>query len=117
MAAPQRFDNYEQFFAFYVRQHSSRGNRMLHALGTTAGLLVATILLMKGYAWWALLGLPVAYAFAWTGHLAVEGNKPATFGHPLWSFISDFRMLALMLSGRLGRYLPEQRIGEDLGKG
>jgi hypothetical protein len=31
----------------------------------------------------------------------VEGNKPATFGHPWWSFISDFRMLWLMVTGGL----------------
>ncbi|HET9183271.1 MAG TPA: DUF962 domain-containing protein [Candidatus Angelobacter sp.] len=39
--------------------------------------------------------------FAWTGHFLIEGNKPATFGHPFWSFICDFRMLALMATGTL----------------
>ncbi len=43
----------------------------------------------------------VSYAFAWTGHFLIEGNKPATFGHPFWSFISDFKMLGLMATGKL----------------
>lgn len=101
----RQFASYEEFFAFYVLQHSSLGNRILHAIGTSSGLIIAIAALSMGYGWWALLGLPVAYTFAWIGHFVVEGNKPATFGHPVWSFISDFRMLALMLTGRLGRYL------------
>ena len=43
----------------------------------------------------------VGYGAAWVGHFFVEHNRPATFQHPLWSFRGDYKMLALMLTGRL----------------
>jgi hypothetical protein len=100
-----QFASYDDFFVFYLRQHSSPANRALHACGTLLGLAVLIGAIATGHYWFALLWIPIGYGFAWFGHLVVEGNKPATWGHPWWSFISDFRMLALMFTGRLGGWL------------
>jgi len=97
----QSFADYEEFFTFYLGEHSDPRNRAMHAAGTVLGLCTLIIPFAIGRPWYALLWPVVAYGFAWTGHFLIEGNKPATFGHPFWSFISDFRMLGLMLTGRL----------------
>lgn len=96
-----RFTSYDEFFTFYLREHKSPRNRLMHAAGTVLGLCTLIVPFVVGHPWYALLWPVVAYSFAWTGHLLIEGNKPATFGHPFWSFISDFRMLALMATGTL----------------
>jgi hypothetical protein len=101
------FSNYDEFFAFYLTQHSDRVNRILHACGTILSIAFAIAMIYTGHAWWALAWPLIAYSFAWFGHFVVEGNKPATFGHPWWSFISDFRMLWLMLTGNLPKSAAE----------
>lgn len=112
--AEQRFSSYDEFFSFYLQQHSEPGNRLLHACGTILGFAVFLwALLFSQHHWLAWLWLPIGYGFAWTGHFLIEGNKPATFGHPWWSFISDFRMLGLMLTGRLNRRLGQRAAGKS----
>src|SRR5262245_17148563 len=95
-----RFASFAEFWPYYVRQHASPACRRLHFVGTTAvvGVLIAAAI----YSWWLLLLAPVVgYAFAWIGHFAFEHNTPATFGHPLWSLAADWKMWALMLTGRM----------------
>jgi len=108
----RRFDSYNEFFAFYVQQHSRRSNRLMHAAGTMLGIAVAITAFALGHPWYALLWLPVAYGFAWTGHFLLEKNTPATFGHPFWSFISDFRMLFLMATGKLAPWLEKETVAK-----
>jgi hypothetical protein len=102
-----QFRNYDEFFVFYLQQHRSPGNRALHVTGTALGILTVIAAVALHHPWWALLWLPIAYGCAWTGHFLLEKNKPATFGYPFWSFISDFRMLWLMLTGQLGKWLTK----------
>ena len=96
---------YPEFWRRYLAAHRDPRTRTLHYLGTT--LAVAALLAAAATRDWRwLVAAPVAgYAFAWTGHLVFERNRPETFGHPLWSLASDFRMLGLFLCGRLGNEL------------
>lgn len=41
------------------------------------------------------------YGFAWFAHYFVEKNRPATFTHPLWSLLGDFKMFGLMCAGKM----------------
>lgn len=105
MSQATEFSSYEEFFDFYLQQHQNSTNRALHATGTALGLGVIAGALIARKPRYALLFFPVGYGLAWAGHFLVERNKPATFGHPLWSLISDFRMLGLMVSGKLDERL------------
>jgi hypothetical protein len=96
---------YPEFWRRYLAAHTDRRTRGLHYFGTTAGL-AALVLAVAGRDWRWLIAAPVVgYGSAWLGHLAFEHNKPETFGHPGWSLVSDFRMLGLFLTGRLGTEL------------
>ena len=101
---------YEEFWPVYLRAHSKEGTRVLHAIGTFAGsgLFIGGVALMR---WdWLLASVAAAYGFAWGAHFLIEGNRPATFGHPLWSFYSDLRMIFLMMTGTLDAELEKAGI-------
>jgi len=96
----QPLETYEQFWPYYLREHSRPGCRALHYFGTVCGM-AAVVLAVIVSPWFLLVALAVGYGPAWIGHFVVEKNKPATFGHPLWSLVSDYRMFGLALIGRL----------------
>lgn len=112
--AERKFSGYNEFFLFYLTQHSDARNRALHATGTVSSLLFVATMFLIGRPWYALLFPVIGYSFAWAGHFLVEHNKPATFGHPFWSFISDFRMVWLMFTGKLEAALAESRDTQEI---
>ncbi len=97
----ERPRSFGAFWPHYLMAHRDRGCRRLHYVGSTGALLgiVLTVILLNPL--WLVAGMVFAYAMAWTGHFAVERNRPATFGNPLWSLLGDVRMYLLWLSGRL----------------
>ena len=96
-------ENYSEFWDFYVQEHSKPMTRLLHFVGTALGLILLVYFAATGR-WYLFLIFPVVgYAFAWFAHFVVEKNKPASFNYPLWSFLSDFKMMWLMITGSMGR--------------
>lgn len=97
----RRFASFREFYPFYLNEHSDPACRRLHVLGTTSAVLLLIAALVTTQ--WQLLWLvPVAgYAFAWIGHYFFQHNRPATFKHPFYSFIGDFRMLRDVFLGRI----------------
>ncbi len=101
MSAPARYTSFANFYPDYLRAHQNRTNRRLHFFGTTLVILVLAGILATG-AWLWLLLVPVAgYGPAWAGHFYFERNRPATFSHPLYSLVGDFRMYADTWRGKI----------------
>ena len=97
----REFKNFQQFYPFYLAEHSNRTCRRLHFIGTT--LVLATVVYaVVTQIWGALAALPViGYGFAWIGHAFFEKNRPASFTFPLYSLMGDWVMFKDMLTGRI----------------
>ena len=92
--------SFADFWPYYVRAHSRPRTRMLHAIGSVCAIVCVGAAFALNL--WFLLAAPlIGYGFAWYAHFFVEGNKPATFGHPFYSLAADYRMLFLMMAGRM----------------
>jgi hypothetical protein len=94
------FASFREFYPFYLGQHTNTVSRRLHVCGTLLALALLVAALFSGR--WLLLPLALVagYGPAWVGHYLFERNKPATFGHPLYSLRGDFTVLGEVLTGR-----------------
>src|SRR5262249_5438506 len=86
-------DSFSDVWPFYLNDHGKTATRVLHAIGTLLGLALFVFLLAIGKWWLFPLALIPGYALAWIAHYFIERNRPATFTHPLWSFMGDWKML------------------------
>jgi len=99
---PQRqYNSFSEFWPHYVAEHSRPHTRLLHLIGTAISIACAVYFITIGRWWLFPLALIPGYGAAWIGHFFIERNKPATFQYPLWSFIGDYKMIWMMLTGRM----------------
>ena len=118
-------ETYEEFWPYYVSQHLHPATRAIHVGATSAAVACGA----AGFVFFnplLVVAAPViGYGPAFASHFIIEKNKPASFGHPVWSFRADFRQVRKFLTGRLEadvqqvrkalRLRPEQRTLADAG--
>ena len=95
-----RIKTFEEFWPYYLSEHSKPMTRRLHLAGTLTGTVLLVLAILSSNYWLILAGLLSGYAFAWLSHLFVERNRPATFKYPLWSIVADYKMAVMTLTGR-----------------
>jgi hypothetical protein len=96
-----RFASFREFYPYYLGEHANRTSRRLHFVGSCGVLALVAVAIVRGNAWWLLAALVCGYGFAWVGHFFFEKNRPATFRHPLYSFIGDWVMFKDILTRKL----------------
>jgi hypothetical protein len=97
----KRFANFREFYPFYLGEHANRISRRLHFVGSCGVIALVVVALSMRDARWLLAALLCGYGFAWVGHFFFEKNRPATFKHPIYSFLGDWVMFADILRGRI----------------
>ena len=99
--AAVRYRSMAEFYPFYLSQHAHPICRRLHFIGTTLALAIAAYAVASGRYGLLLVALVQGYAWAWIGHFFFEHNRPATFTHPIYSVLGDWRRWWDMLRGRI----------------
>lgn len=97
----ERFSSFREFYPFYLGEHRNRTCRRLHFVGSSLAIGCVLLAIRQSNPWWLLAALVAGYAFAWVGHFFFEKNRPATFRHPLYSFMGDWVMYKDILTGRI----------------
>jgi hypothetical protein len=101
--------SFEEFWPYYVSQHLHPLTRLMHVAGTLGGITAGAAGIVRRRR--ALLALAplIGFGSAWFSHFVIEGNKPASFGNPLWSFRADFRLIRRFFSGTLDADVAQVR--------
>jgi hypothetical protein len=99
--APQTFASFAEFYPFYLGEHKNPVCRTLHFVGSNLVLGILLLMVLSKVWWLAAVALLTGYGFAWIGHFFFEKNRPATFKHPLYSFVGDWVMWWQLLTGKI----------------
>ena len=92
---------FAEFWPHYVLAHRRPATRALHAVASMMPLVFVGLALARRNPWWVPGGPVAAYALAWFSHFFIERNRPATWEHFWLSLAADYKMFALILTGRM----------------
>ncbi len=101
MNAERSFRTFGEFYPFYLGEHANRECRRLHFIGTSIALVLILAAILTQRWWLAAAAILEGYAFAWVGHFFFEHNRPATFKHPWYSLMGDWRLWWDIISRRI----------------
>jgi hypothetical protein len=93
--------SFEEFFPFYLSEHSKRSTKIVHFVGTTIGLIILVIMLATQEWWLFPAGLVIVYGPLFASHFIFEKNRPATFKYPVYSILGDLKMWFGILTGKI----------------
>ncbi|MCH2652198.1 MAG: DUF962 domain-containing protein [Gammaproteobacteria bacterium] len=96
----KEFKNFEEFYPYYIDEHKSKYNKLLHFIGTTIFFIFMIIFISSFEPKYIFYGFLSGYGWAWIGHFFIEKNKPATFYFPLYSLRGDWRMYKEIIQGK-----------------
>jgi len=95
------FKSFRDFYPFYLAEHRHPVCRRLHFIGSACVIVCVALAIVTLNAWWLAVALLAGYGFAWVGHFFFERNRPATFTHPIYSFVGDWVMFKDILAGKV----------------
>lgn len=108
-------NDFDEFWLSYLRAHAVKATRLFHYTGTAIGLASLAVALATDNWWYLAGGIAAGYSLAWVSHFTVENNIPVAFGGPraiAYSLVSDLRMFALGMTGRLASELERAGVGQ-----
>ena len=109
---PYSLKCFEDFWPHYVRLHQRPQTHAFHALASCSSVaLVAAAALTRQPL--LLLVAPLAnHLIAQTSHRLFEQNRSTPWKNTFWHTRAEFRMLRLVLTGRMGREVERHLPGE-----
>lgn len=87
-----KFNTFQEFYPFYLSEHAAKQTKLVHVWVTLVANIFGVLLILNGAWGWLAANILLAYGINWWSHFKFMGNNPTTFQHPVWSFMSDYKM-------------------------
>ncbi len=97
----KQFESFEEFYPFYLSQHTHPINRLLHVVGTAFTISYTLKFLFTGRWYFIPIAFLIGHALGRAGHFFIEKNKTADVEYTLYNFMADWRMFYDVIRRRI----------------